>query len=132
MKKILVTAFALILGNANAQYFEHVYGSKQIEEVSSGMNTVLTGPSFQTGGMRASTIGANVAISMLRTDMSGTPFFKNNYGIYFNSSLTPLMRVRQAFVIELSPTLLGIVGVCYKDQTLQKQCVYFAKTDQNG
>lgn len=136
MKKIFLSTFIAATMSTNAQYFEHVYGSTSYEEVSSGMNTSLNGPGFLIGGTRTSTNGANVAISMVRTDINGdvlaAPYFKKNYGIYFNSSLTPVMRIRQAFVTELSHGSFGIVGVCFKDQTLQKYCVYYAQVDQSG
>jgi hypothetical protein len=136
MKKILLVVLTSVIIDANAQYFEHVYGTKQFEEIGSGMNTNLTGPGFLLGGTRTSTNGVNRALSVIRTDLSGNvpgaPYFKNNYGIYFNGSLTPIMRVNQVFVTELSPTRFGIAGVCYKDQTLQKWCVYYAQVDQAG
>jgi hypothetical protein len=136
MKKTLTLAFTWVMINANAQYFEHVYGSTSYEEIFSGMNTNLVGPGFMLSGVRTATNGLSNALSLTRTDINGnitgSQYFKKNYSIYFNSSLTPIMRVREAFSVELSSTRFALAGVCYKDQTLQKYCVYYAQVDQNG
>src|SRR6266498_803668 len=133
MKKNLLTAFSLLVISANAQYFEHVYGSTSYEEVSSGMNTVQVGTGFVIGGTRTTTNGANVAVSVARTDIagnvSGSPYFKKSYAVYTNSGLGTIMKIRQGFVVEETSTRFGVAGVCYKDNTLQKYAVYYAQID---
>ncbi len=134
MKKLIITALALTTFTVKAQYFQHIYGSTDFEEVSSGMNTTQTGDGFLLGGTRNN--GGGTYASMMRTDIAGiatgSPYFKNNYKLYQSSSLSVNMPVRQAFVAEINPTRFGIVGVINENSTSLRQFIFYAPTDDRG
>ncbi len=91
MKKIRLLLLAtLVAGGANAQYFQHVYGSPNREFLESGVNANPASP--QGHLMTGYTFNGTNALMITRTNLNGRigaplPAFNNRYQIFENAAL---------------------------------------------
>lgn len=82
MKKLYLIALALIGLSAKAQYFQHVYGTGNNDELSSGINTAAPMGHLMAGTTISCFPGITtipVAHSDIAGNVFGAPFYENNY-----------------------------------------------------
>lgn len=114
MKKISLIVLALFSLRAGAQYFQHSYGSQNLEILSSGVNTVAQGQGHLMSGHTRTTclpfLGTlPVVFTDVNGDIPGTPYFAYNYVLNRDNGEAVQVIDSRAFEIDNS-TGFGIVG----------------------
>jgi hypothetical protein len=114
MKKLMLIACVAIGLQTHAQYFDHDYGSVNLEEPQRGMNTVAMGEGFVISGLATNTVTAVVGSVVSRTNAAGmntgAPYFTNGYRVR-TSAGTP-MNSRDARILEQGSNSFGLSGAC--------------------
>lgn len=90
MRKFKLLLFAtLVAGSANAQYFQHVYGSQRTDVLESGVNANAASPQGHIMAGYTDVTGLN-SLMVTRTNLNGIiaaplPVFNNRYQIFENA-----------------------------------------------
>lgn len=88
MKKIFLIALLLAGAGTKAQYFQHVYGTANTDELSSGVNTfVVNNGHFMAGTTISSCFGGVRSIPAASTFLNGGANFENEYVLVRNGFL---------------------------------------------
>jgi hypothetical protein len=129
-KTYLLLSLMFVAFCANAQFFQHLYGTSGSEYGGNGLNTNTTGMGhFVVSPSQNSSIGDLLAVN---TDVNGNPgAFNNIYSLIHNSgvSVTP----RNTLPLEFSSgSGYGVFGLFYDPSSSVQSGIYYLELDVNG
>lgn len=123
MKKILLIAVSFICFNANAQYYQHVYGKTGIDNLCDGLTPQVGAAGYFMVGVSNNSGPGELLV--VRSDQSGgtagTGYFANYFSINNNGFPLDSLEVAQAKCIErtsVDPNLNGMMAVVGEWQKL--------------
>lgn len=134
MKNLLLTALVLIGVTTKAQYFQHVYGTSDFEELRSGVNTFAQPQGHFMAGVTQDPLSFQYSLIATYTDVNGTPNFNNEYQI--TDPITGVVsNVHWTRVFEMNNgNGFGVVGV-HRDPTAGTATpskLFYLQLDPNG
>lgn len=138
MKKIILFACVTMGLSAQAQYFDHDYGTVLLEEPQSGMNTTLNHEGFVISGLTTNTSTAATGTFVAYVDRNGnipgsSTFFAKGYRIKTPPPTSINMNSRDGRVLELSSNNFGIAGTAsVSSGGVRYEYIYYIETDTNG
>ncbi len=138
MKKIILFACVTMGLSAQAQYFNHDYGSPQLEEPQSGMNTTLNHQGFLISGLSTNTTTTAVGTIVGYVDKTGnipggSTFFVKGYRVKTPAPTNIGMNSRDGRVLELSSNNFGIAGTAHiTSGSTTYDYIYYIETDTAG
>jgi hypothetical protein len=133
MKKLFIIAFALCgFSSVQAQYFEHLYGRQFDDALSDGKNTVNT-PGFVIAGEGGAVAFPASIITLTHTDLTGVPYFNNEYELYSSSGSTVYAGNTKVFEYPNSSAAFGVVGRFYDPSSATPRAgIYYFTVDAAG
>lgn len=133
MRTKLMIAFVAFGMSAQAQYFNHDYGTLLIDEPQSGMNTVAQHEGFVISGLATNPANGNVGTVVAYSDRTGNlfsaPYFVKGYRVKTTSGVA--MNSRDGRVLELGASNFGIAGTAVTTNG-SNYYVYYIETDTLG
>ncbi len=135
MKKLFLIVFALTSIGANAQYFQHLYGSVDEERDISGVNTFIQpqGHLMASNNINNQLGTSNLIVTYTDIDgrILGAPNFNNEYVITSPISGNAVS-ISSAKVFELeNGSGFGVVGL-YRDNLLPQPGIFYLQLDPMG
>lgn len=137
MKKFyLIVLCTFLSASANAQYFQHIYGTPSYDILQSGVNTTIQPQGHFMAGFNKSVCQIGIAtIPAVFSDINGNipaaPFFQREYSLISNTGV--ILHARDAQVFELNNgTGFGIIGMYFAPTNPAITGVYYLNLDPLG
>ncbi len=133
MKKLFIIAIALCgFTTVKAQYFEHLYGRQFDDGLTDGKNTVNT-PGFVIAGEGGAVAFSASFVTLTHTDLTGVPYFNNEYELYGSSGSTLYAGSTRVFEYPNSSAAFGVVGRFYDPSSATPHAgIYYFTVDAAG